>query len=455
MPVHRLLRATLEPSLLKDILDADAGDFGPLKRRYRNAIRQDKWIKLAKGATAKGVMYYVPFVRAVAPQILHAIRVALKDGTCPEIVVTAKEMTEIRKQRGIKAVESPQDVLYGFTSERYEDWGTALLNMGFVSACMSGEAIATVTMASRFLDVPVEADTTVHELEGTIPTDFHDSFRTIFSRNLAFFQVVRQIYRDEGTEHPFMPLIELAAAMKSDPGSASTKKMKKVAVENCPETITTLFSDLRRFSISSRNNLTRVMAQVQMRHLKDLVDGVTTDRGRLDRLLKEVGSEELDGSRSVEESVQEQIVLKYVEEGNFLQKLLGGSRVDHIQSNVKMQKNILRGSKCEVDSIYRVLGRNEAVLVEAKGGAKISRTQLYQLYETFRLRLPASWELRIVAVLGSDPPQGEVEFSKIIDLVEVKFNKRKISQITESLVSIRPKKGRHFRWKIKRQSPTH
>jgi hypothetical protein len=149
---------------------------------------------------------------------------------------------------------------------------------------------------------------------------------------------------------------------------------------------------------------------------------------------------------------QEQIGLKYADQGLFLQKTLGGYRLEHIQSNVKMIKNVLRGNKCEVDSIYRVIGEKALVLVEAKDKALISRAQLYQMYETFRIKLPLAWNPIVIAVMKSKPTleQEREGYSTIIDLIKVGYDDKYLGSITESLSAITA--AVHYRWLIKRNA---
>jgi hypothetical protein len=173
-----------------------------------------------------------------------------------------------------------------------------------------------------------------------------------------------------------------------------------------------------------------------------------TDRGRTQRIK---GILEAPISITESDSKQEQIGLKYVEEGNFLQKLLEGSRVEHLQSNVKMVVNPIRQSSCEVDSVYRVIGEKRIVVVESKGHPLVSRAQLYQAYETYTARVPLDWHVDVVAVLMNTNPDEDLRIkgiTTVIELVLVGFDDSVFGEITPSLAALYP--ARRYRWHIKR-----
>ena len=142
---------------------------------------------------------------------------------------------------------------------------------------------------------------------------------------------------------------------------------------------------------------------------------------------------------------QEQIAMKYADEGKYIQKILKGRKVEHVQSNVKMVVNPLRGNKCEVDAIYRVLGQKEVILLEAKGNNSISVGQLYQIYETFHIRLPKDWKITVIALLLSASSDNTIR--TIVDAVEVEFDKSVFGNVAASMHSISVKN--HYQWRIK------
>ena len=120
--------------------------------------------------------------------------------------------------------------------------------------------------------------------------------------------------------------------------------------------------------------------------------------------------------------------------------------VDHLQSNVKMQTNPLRHNKVEVDSIYRAIGKKQIILVEAKDSLRVSRTQLYSIYEAYRLRIPQEWVVTVVAALLQKPNRTAAIQNQTIDLIEVDFDDQVLGDIPASLFAVKPK--RHYKWTI-------
>ena len=142
---------------------------------------------------------------------------------------------------------------------------------------------------------------------------------------------------------------------------------------------------------------------------------------------------------------QEQLVLKYISEAKLLQKFLDGKMVDHVQSNLKMQANPFRGNKVEVDSVYGVIGNSgqEIIIVEAKDKKIISNTQLYGLYEAYRLRLPPQCKLTLIAALLETDDD-----SISIDLIEVRFPDKFLTDPTASILN--KSIDKHYKWRISR-----
>lgn len=393
---------------------AETNDFAPLEQRLALAIHDDPWMQPFTGES--GTKYYKPFVQSVVPKVINSIRQALANGTCPEIEIMADEIYEKARELGFTNFGSPQDVLYGFTSERYMNWGTTLNAMHFVSACMVGQAKMLITMAPRYLK-PDSPCLIIDELEGAITQDFWESSEMALG-DLCFKEKLEDLlkYIDK-SEYDF----DL-----------------ETPDQNTPFSILSLLH-----SKSMDVNISPVI-QLKSRQLIPEIEEVCNVSNIAQRIRK-IRSTLKCSSRRVS---QEQIALKYVEEGKFLQKLLGGLRVEHIQSNVKMVKNPLRGYSCEADSIYRVVGEKTIVLIEAKDKPVISTTQLYQMYETFRLRLPLDWKILVVAIMRSQPAP-DSGISSIIDLIDVSFQDDYFGGRTESLASITARK--HYRWNIRKQ----
>lgn len=424
MPLHPALLGVLAPALREMLEQADeTGNFQPIQDRIDGLLAEDSHRQPFAGE--EGTKYYKPFVQTVVPKIVPALQGAIPAGRCPEIEILAAEIDAKRQELGIGAFGSPQDVLYGFTSERYADWGPTLDSFGFTSACMTGQASAVVCMAPRLLELKVQPDAEIEELEGAITRDFWESIRAVFGKNTPSVELNSIIQSINAPNLPFdLGNVDHVTA-------TAVRDFLNTRIENG-----TLLGPYR-FRAQELITLLNPICEIE---------SANTRRTRTRRVLA--------ASAKNPKISQEQIGLKYADEGKFLQKLLGGARVEHVQSNVKMVKNPLRGNKCEVDSIYRAVGKDRIVLVESKDKRRVSRAQLYQLYETYRLRLPLEWNLDVVAVLLAKPTQVEEEqgLSAYIDLIRVAFDTTAFGQITESLIGVRP--SLHYRWKIKKQSPS-
>jgi hypothetical protein len=376
---------------------------------------------MAPHTGGRGKKYYKPFVQAVAPKIIDALKPANAQGLPPEIRIPHTEIDEVRQRLGIDSFGSPQDVLYSFSSERYPHWGPTLDEMCFRSACMDGVGSISVTMAERYLR-PGQPDCVIQELRGAIGKEFWTTSRVMFSdfplrQNLT---ILADLYGTRPT---------LDSIINQGPVVAAAEALKAY-----------LEALLNNSHLTAVHRKLVEISQAEIRGL--LPQGQQRFNARAFAAL-------LSGVRQHGEQMpQEQVALKYASEGQFLQKLLDGATLEHFQSNVKMISNPLRKAKCEIDSIYTVSGEKRLVLVEAKGKDRVSRTQLYQAYETFRLKLPANWELNVVAIMMT-PPNADDQLAgieAIIDLIDVGFDDTVFGKITESLTAIRSK--RHIRWKI-------
>jgi hypothetical protein len=417
------------PVALRDILPADyfalleaaaaSNDYGLVQARLDLAVAEDRWMTPYGGEP--NTMYYKPFVQTVVPRIIPALRDAGRTNTFPEIAVTLPELNAKRHELGFLPFGSPQDVLYAFTSERYKDWGATLNAMFFRSACMTGESGIRLSMAPRMLEVG-EPDIVVEELSGAISEEFFESASIIF-QELCFSE-------------RYSGLIQFLRA-------AQPTLQNLIAPESQPldviEAINGQLDGINALPIAADFNKQILKSALQS------VLSLTGDEAR------KTAAKNLLRERTKKKLSQEQIALKFVTEGNYLQKMLNGRKVEHIQSNVKMVVNLLRGNKCEVDSIYRVVGYKKILLLEAKAKNHISKTQLYSVYETFRGRLPLDWDLQFVAVLLSKPTavQKAKNIGTVLDLLAVDFPAAPTNTVTESFLLMKPSK--HIRWLIRKQ----
>ena len=406
------LQDVIEPDYWAALLLADAtGDYTDIQAKLDALTATDRLMQPFAGES--GIKYYKPFVQTTVPKILPAIREAIMQNKPPEITVSFSEIDETRARLGIGAYGSQQDVLYGFTSERYPHWGDTLLGMGFRAACMSRPTEAVLTMAPRYLAMGIP-ETEVQELPGTISNEFHETNKVVFGE-MPFAHRYRQFCTASG-------VADLSHASQT-----------RADLDN-------ILTQLSALPIGKSEKI-ELNRQILTKSITEFLADTPTPR-KISRFLTNVALPDTNVS-------QEQIVLKFVTEGNYIQKLLNGHRVEHIQSNVKMVPNLLRDNKCEVDALYRVVGQKKILLLEAKGKSTIARAQLYGVYETFRSRLPIDWDLEIVAAMVTNPTdeQRESGISTCIDLIEVGLSGQLPDTFTERLLQVAPK--RHFRWLIR------
>ena len=419
MRIPSIIRPDLDAEYL-ELLDnaADTGDCSQLQKRIDLASQSDQHMRAYAGE--KGTKYYKPFVQTVVDKIVPTFKQAFAKGICPEILITFDDLEAKRKQLGIKEFGSPQDVLYGFTSERYEDWGKTLDTMHFRSACMVGVGSAVVTMAERLLNIG-KPDIETTELSGTVSRSFWESSEVVASKFSAIDRV-KFLARERGVE-------KQTGIKTPDQNTAS----------NLLVFIDTLLKDQSLAAIY-RDQLAKVRADI----FDVAQEGKPAFRAKkIAKLLAPAKREKIS---------QEQLALKFLEEGNYLQKMLDGYRLEHIQSNVKMVANPIRENKLEVDGIYRVLGEKRIVLVEAKEGNKVSKSQLYQLYETYRLKLSPEWGIDVVTVLLYTPNDDlqKLGFTQVLDVIKIEFDEANLGNITESLMGV--KIDKHLRWNIRGSS---
>lgn len=391
-------------------------NYSAVEQQFNTLAANDDLMKPYTGES--GTKYYKPFVQTAAPKIIPCLRNALASNICPEIEINFSELEDTRTRLGISPFGSPQDVLYGFTSERYRNWGDTLPGMGFQSACMSGEGQMIISMAPRYLELGVPTFE-IEEMKGAISKDFWETINIVFSE-MNFLESLEHIISAQDLQ---TLQNDLTAPSDTSPAAISA----------------VIESYLAAPSISAIDKMYLKVLSYAMKEIMAISSPAVRLRN-FRRILEPSVAQEV---------TQEQIALKYMEEGNFLQKILGGQKVEHIQSNVKMVTNPLRFNKCEVDSIYRAIGIKKIVLVEAKSKDRISRAQLYSIYETYRLKLPKDWEISVIAVLREPPSEVDIMngFSTIINLIEVGFDNDSMGKITESLLSVKP--ATHYRWKIR------
>lgn len=362
---------------------------------------------LIVNGTPTDAIYKNVFARTVVPKISGVIFNAIANGSIPSIEISFAELEVVRLALGLPSFGSPQDVLYTFTSDRALDWGVTLSTLKFQCACMVGEAKVLVTIAPRFLDVNNPNFQTL-ELAGAISLDFWESNAIVGSIS-SFSEVCESI----------------VIGLNIFPGiSYNNIDWSKAVIQTLIDT-----------AKNQTNRKYTCLLTILLREIDDLAAPNLVD----------VWKRKIKQKKKFKNS-QEQIALKYIEEGRFLQKLLGGVTVDHLQSNVKMQKNPLRNNKVEVDSIYRAIGKKQIILVEAKDSLRVSRTQLYAIYETYRLRIPLDWTVTVVAALLQKPNAANGQQNQTIDLIEVEFDDQFLGDIPESLFAVKPKK--HYKWTI-------
>lgn len=408
MPIHPKFLETISdnPDYLAAVQAIEAtGDATALETYIAQLSAVDPL--MIDNGTPTDAIYKNVFARTVVPRISSAVICAVGDGSIPRIDISFGDLDAVRRGLNLASFGSPQDVLYTFTSDRALDWGVTLSSLKFQCACMVGEAKVVVTIAPRFLDV-THPDFETLELAGAISLDFWESNAVVGSVS-SFAEVCASIARD----------------LNVFPGTAFED------IEWDAPSIQLLVNAVDGQSSRKYNCLLRLL-------LNEIDDFNAPN-------LPEVWKRKLKVKKKVKNS-QEQIALKYIEEGRFLQKLLGGVTVDHLQSNVKMQTNPLRHNKVEVDSVYRAIGKKQIILVEAKDNLRVSRTQLYSIYEAYRLRIPQDWDVTVVAALLQKPGRGAAIQNQTIDLIEVEFDDTVLGDIPESLFAVKPK--RHYKWTI-------
>ena len=113
----------------------------------------------------------MPFHFAAFDKVKNSYIAALENNTLPAISIKFEEIDHYRKELKFESYGSPQDVLYGFTSERYKNWGESLTKLFFQSASMTGVGEMLVTTAPRYLKFEIP-NIEIDEIEGAIPFDF-------------------------------------------------------------------------------------------------------------------------------------------------------------------------------------------------------------------------------------------------------------------------------------------
>lgn len=431
MPLIQGLQQLLPSDYFALLQAADAtGDFSAIEARLQTLAESDSHMQaVAEGEI--GTKYYKPFVQATYPRIIPALRSAIQNGTWPEIDLTFDDAQAIRRQLGLGSLGSPQDFLYGFTSQRYKNWGPTLFGMGFQSACMTGQQQMKVCMAPRFLDLS-NPTMVIPELAGAISTTFWQSTQAIFGTQTVG-SILAPILQSISDSSLYSEIFQQTAT-----GDYEVRK-PAISAETAQFIAATLDA-----AMTNIPPLSQFYASTIRDKFASIAESIAEPKRRQKTLacLKE----QLSGAAKAK---QEQLALKYMEEGNYLQKLLLGAKVEHIQSNVKMVANPMRGNKCEVDSIYRVLEQRRIVLVEAKGAPQVSCGQLYQLYETYRLKLPSNWEVDVVSLFVDDPTPEEASegVARCVGMALVTFNEQFFGNVTASLLAVKPQ--RYLRWQIR------
>ena len=353
------------------------------------------------GSTAKLNGYLRVLANFAKDKVFDAYAASRAQRNFPEISLTyQQDLKPVFGSLGLPPPGSPQDVLYTYTSERAGKWIPSLTRLGFLSAYMSGPGTCTLLTSERFLNVNAPQKI-LDELKGAIVSDFFINLDLIKKTEPDLVQILEHLEspdRDLWTEQDIQDLFDQHA--------------------------------------KSMNGYTRglinILQQLYRDPKKQMKIKVQAWNNALRPSTKKTGS-------------QEQLVLKYISEANLLQKFLDGKMVDHVQSNLKMQPNPLRKNKVEVDSVYGVIGSSgsEIIIVEAKDKTVISNTQLYGLYEAYRLRLPPQCKLTLIAALLEDDDD-----SISIDLIKVGFPDEYLTDPTASILNMSIDK--HYKWRISR-----
>jgi len=373
-----------------------------VEQRLKKLVLDDEHLK-STDPSVRGKKYYSPFHKVVTGKMITALKYHLPRKEIPKIEISFLEADAARKEMGFSSYKSPQDFLYGFTSERYQHWGCSLTEMGFRAACMSGVAVAEVWIIDdRYIQPALNTpDFETKELSGGIAQDFYETASALESNSIP--HLIMNLCKDKNVVYEEM---------------LDTLKSRTISHEN-------KFQELQKLCAHGHSPTTTPLFKAQAKSILSEIDSGVNISSKL---------------KQQSGVPQEQIGLKYCEEGKYLQKLFDGKRLEHFQSNVKMVKNPLRGNKVEADSIYRVLSEKTIIILEAKGKGSISKTQIYQLYETFKLKVPHDWEIIIVALFLTNATD------TTIDLMQIEFDKDSFGNIGESLATMSTSK--HFRWLI-------
>lgn len=393
----------------------DTHNFEPLEQMLKHSIESDPLFSQDSRS-----LYRQMLAHASASKIIPALKRALLIGESPTIEISKDDGEKAARELGRSIPKSPQDFLYTFISERASEWIPTLELMGFTSAVMTGEQVMTLMSSPRLLDLANSTpDQTITELSSAMSNEFRETMAVLSDQ--PYVNVIRSLAHEEQFQ---------------DLGLTSPYETNKIPA-------------LLEFLRSAWNSQESLRTKAQIRLAIDEIERTVmskTDNGERHRAFKRFVKKHA----SLQPN-QEQLALKFLDQGRYLQKILGGAQVEEISSNLKMQPNRMRGNKVEVDRIYRVNGQKKVVLVEAKGGPKVSRGQLYQLYETFAIRLPREWDIDIAAVLmdyrslqndGISQPR----LSHIIDIAIVDFNDSYFGDPPNATLTMSTRS--HFRWVV-------
>jgi hypothetical protein len=354
-----------------------------------------------------GNKYIYCAAKAVLSRSPLVLLEAWNKSMAPELVLRYEDLESVAKGRGW-TFGSPQDALYTLVSDRAENWSHSLNQLGFKCAIMSAPKTATFLCADRFL--LSEPDLVVVEMLGAITTD------TLVGLDLLTFKV------DEQPACYF-----LSAASKLDP--SFIQKVQSISDKD---------------DVAWRSLIGSVVAALPsggyMYHQAKQASVHLSKKGGIMKVKKEISTPRLGALPE-----QEQVALKFLDQGLFLQKIFNGISFEAIGNNVKMISNPLRKNKIEIDAVYRASGRNMIVAVEAKNNTKVSKTQVYSIYETLRLIAPADWQVEVVVLLTHRDPN--VSGDTNIDLIQVDFEEACFGDLAASIDALRAR--RTVRWKIK------
>ena len=382
----------------------ESGSLGRVEEAVRHVEAEDPQLDDNIQPGNKYIFCAAKAVLSVCPSILLD---AWDASRAPEVVLRYEDLESVAKGRGW-SFGSPQDALYTLVSDRAENWSQSLNKLGFKCAIMSAPKTATFLCAERFL--VGEPDLVVVEMLGAITTD------TLVGLDLLTYKV------DEQPACYF-----LSAATKLDGSFA--EKVKSISDKDDEK-----WRSLVDGVLSGLPSGSFVYRQAKQ------AAGLLLKKGGLSKVKKEITSPRCGALPD-----QEQVALKFLDQGLFLQKLFNGISFEPIGNNVKMISNPLRKNKIEIDAVYRASGRNLIVAVEAKNNTKVSRTQVYSIYETLRLIAPADWDVEVVVLLTHK--DSSVSSETNIDLILVDFDEGFFGELAESIDAVSPR--RTIRWKIK------